>query len=713
MKTPIAESYPLKEIETGLWLPWDAPEKDFIYSDGERFERAITQILDSATDLSSSSEELEAAGIDWPTTYHLSKKRSHIIAGLNLGEDRRILEIGSGCGAITRYLSDQGHTIDGIEGSLSRAAIARKRCRDKSNVNIIVANYNDLKIPKETYHTALFIGVLEYAQRFGAQNIQPEQAVRQMVESTIDVLKPDGCLVVAIENRLGFKYIYGAGEDHYGVPYVGVAGYPTIPGELYERKKGIVTYSQDEWVQILSGIEGLHFEFYYPFPDYKMPDVVMSDSFVTNNKCAGNLTRKTPSYDPTSNWQAPVDEYSYWRHAAQIGSLGKVANSFGIVISKQPESIAEMLQFDFVCFPNQKRKNELQTKVEKKKLSQYVNRVRGSTQQTSNSFFRLDPQPDIYNSGKVLLDYWADILQARPDLSTLTHLVQELYKKKVRWLKQNRDERNNLDLTLLNILVDVDGHWHVFDREWFSTAPVAVETLMFRSLMYFACIYSQRLRFLAEIGWYTVFDFVDGCFAMLKLDFPSCYIDLVSLENKFQKYALKPQYYISAETRLAQRLNLIQDDHPNLDKFHPRLYFADNTGVFSNSRSIILENFLGSKQHHLVFPVFEASLQPGTLLKLRFDPADENSIQQKRTLKIYSMAVSIRQGGERKHLWASNNASEIAGKLKTCNMSKRKRQGMISYLVKHPDPQMLFEHRLPSDIANVGTIVFEVSLSFG
>jgi hypothetical protein len=126
-----------------------------------------------------------------------------------------------------------------------------------------------------------------------------------------------------------------------------------------------------------------------------------------------------------------------------------------------------------------------------------------------------------------------------------------------------------------------------------------------------------------------------------------------------------------------------------------------------------LENFLGSKHHHLVFPVFEASLQPGTLLKLRFDPADENSIQQKRTLKIYSMAVSIRQGGERRQLWASNDASEIAGKLKTCNMSKRKRQGMISYLVKHPDPQMLFEHRLPNDIANVGTIVFEVSLSFG
>ncbi len=57
MKTTIGKTHPLKEVDTGLWIPRDASKKKFAYSDGERFEKYLIRILDNASDLSSKSEE--------------------------------------------------------------------------------------------------------------------------------------------------------------------------------------------------------------------------------------------------------------------------------------------------------------------------------------------------------------------------------------------------------------------------------------------------------------------------------------------------------------------------------------------------------------------------------------------------------------------------------------------------------------------------------
>lgn len=47
-----------------------------------------------------------------------------------------ILEIGAGCGAITRYLGECGGNVLALEGSQD-AAIARARTRDLQNVTVV------------------------------------------------------------------------------------------------------------------------------------------------------------------------------------------------------------------------------------------------------------------------------------------------------------------------------------------------------------------------------------------------------------------------------------------------------------------------------------------------------------------------------------------------------------------------------------------------
>ncbi len=70
-------------------------------------DERIAGIVNGLADPSSLSSELRAAITDWPSQYHLSAKRANLLRPF--AEDlrgKRVLEIGAGYGAITRYLGE-------------------------------------------------------------------------------------------------------------------------------------------------------------------------------------------------------------------------------------------------------------------------------------------------------------------------------------------------------------------------------------------------------------------------------------------------------------------------------------------------------------------------------------------------------------------------------------------------------------------------------
>ena len=85
------------------------------------------------------------------------------------------------------------------------------------------------------------------------------------------LLKQDGKLILAIENKYGLKYWCGAREDHTGLPFDGINQY-----EL-GNKKG-KTFSRRELKDLLinSGFSNTYF--YYPLPDYKFPLHIYSEN---------------------------------------------------------------------------------------------------------------------------------------------------------------------------------------------------------------------------------------------------------------------------------------------------------------------------------------------------------------------------------------------------------------------------------------------------
>ena len=333
LKTPntVAQHNRFIENEHGVFQA-ASEARHFDYSDGAESEQLLRDILENAQDLSSDSKELQDKIVDWPTEYHLSATRANLLRSLELNGVKRVLELGCGCGSITRFLGEQREIqVDAIEGSASRANLARIRCRDLENVQISTANFNDVDVPESEYDLVLFVGVTEYAGRFSDLPTDQE-ALNELLVMGKRAAKSDGVILVAIENRLGMKYALGACEDHYAVPFLGLENYP--------KSTGIRTYSQSEWLDEINKAGFEQQRLFLPFPDYKIPTVILQHDCETST--ASDAISSIRSRDYSQPFCLGDQENYLWQTLAQAGTLSQHSNSFLWLMSNSAKRIDTM-----------------------------------------------------------------------------------------------------------------------------------------------------------------------------------------------------------------------------------------------------------------------------------------------------------------------------------------------------------------------------------
>jgi len=252
------------------------------YSDGEEVETFILNVFKEGRD----TLEVLANDNRWPVLCHLSPMRRNIVLPMDLSKEDVVLEIGSGMGAVTEPLSERVKKVDCIELSKMRSLANAYRNKDRDNVNIYVGSFNKIKLNKK-YDVIVLIGVLEYAELY----IEGSDPFKGFLKTLNNLLKPGGKIYIAIENRLGIKYLAGNPEDHWGKAYIGIEGYIT-------DKKGAKTFSKSELEKLLkdSGFSNLYF--YYPFPDYKLPKYIYSDEYLPkiSDDIPANVVYDTDSY---------------------------------------------------------------------------------------------------------------------------------------------------------------------------------------------------------------------------------------------------------------------------------------------------------------------------------------------------------------------------------------------------------------------------------
>ena len=289
-----------------------------LYSDGEIEDRML-KIAQKYGDIEYSSVIAEEKS--WPILYHFSHVRENIVNWLPITKKDHVLEIGSGCGAITGTLAEQAGQVQCIELSKKRSMINAYRHREKTNINILLGNFEEIE-PKlvEKYDWITLIGVFEYSEKY----IGTSEPYKEMLLRTKRHLKPNGKIVIAIENRLGLKYWAGCTEDHVGKYFEGIEG--------YANTEGIKTFSRKELENIIRKTGNWKIDFYYPYPDYKLPMTVYSDKHLPNK---GELNNTRYNFD-RERLQL-FDETRVYDGIINNGLLQEFFNSFLVILEEKAD----------------------------------------------------------------------------------------------------------------------------------------------------------------------------------------------------------------------------------------------------------------------------------------------------------------------------------------------------------------------------------------
>ena len=229
-------------------------------------EDRMKSIFLSSDYRSSASDFLASHITDWPSRYHLDRRRTNILRPINFDKSMRVLDVGAGTGVMSRYAAERGAEVVALEGDSMRAELASLRC-EGLNVDVRCGIVNDFD-DSEGFDLILVIGVLEYATNHPAGSSGFLKKLSQLLNS-------DGSIVIAIENQMGLAYWMGANEDHLNEPWVGLEGYVST--------STVKTFSKPVLSSLLTDAGFKHQNWLYPFPDYKLPLTILSDRAYMEN----------------------------------------------------------------------------------------------------------------------------------------------------------------------------------------------------------------------------------------------------------------------------------------------------------------------------------------------------------------------------------------------------------------------------------------------
>lgn len=288
-----------------------------LYCDGQDIEEELLEIVKNNPEEAYNKIIFERK--KWPILYHLSDVRGNIVNCIDFKSNESVLEIGAGCGAITSTLTDRVGKVTAIDLSKQRCLINAYKNKSKSNLEIIVGNFEDIEL-EERYDYITLIGVFEYAALY----ISTQNPYKDFLEKIKKYLKPNGKIIIAIENKYGMKYWAGCMEDHLSQYFVGLEG--------YKNTKSIRTFSKQELSEILNVSNLKNYKFYYPYPDYKFCNIIYSEDRLPQ---VGELDGKYPNFDlPRISL---FNETYVLNEVIKDGLFEIYSNSYLIIISKDEE----------------------------------------------------------------------------------------------------------------------------------------------------------------------------------------------------------------------------------------------------------------------------------------------------------------------------------------------------------------------------------------
>ncbi len=462
----------LTQDEFSVWRLKD--HTNFGYSDGAASEKYLHKVFDQVHDLSTHSTELESHIKDWPSEYHLSRKRAHLLSGFAFDPSLRVLEVGCGCGAITRHLGENFDQVVSVEGNMNRAHLARKRAKDLESVSVVCAPFQEIQFSQK-FDIIFCIGVFEYSGSF-IQGDDPYDAALQYFH---DMLTPNGMVVIAIENQFGLKYFSGAREDHLGVRFEGIQGYHQFPRRARTFGKVELDRQLRKYFR--------HIEFYYPYPDYKIPDCVISSDFLESGH-AGELISQLPTRDYSGFNHMRWDEASTTLELARNKMLEFFSHSFLVLAGRSTLSGVNFNQLAIMHSSGRKPMYSTKTRI----IRVHAGKIVAKKQRASNDYPTGNEPLKLVETESSWINtlsiYTQVNLRARNHTTSLSEifepckkwvesLIANSYKKHdIRWL-----EGVHVDSIWPNAYISETG-CNIIDREWVWEEKIRMNVVVIRAI---------------------------------------------------------------------------------------------------------------------------------------------------------------------------------------------------------------------------------------
>lgn len=248
---------------------------------------------------------------NWAILYHLTPIRKNLLDWYDFDKDKTLLEIGGGCGAFSGMFAKKLKKVSVVELSKRRAEIIYNRHKEHENLEIFAGNLNDINF-EDKFDYVTLIGVLEYAGKFTEGN----NPFKTFLQNAKSYLKPNGKLLIAIENKFGLKYFAGAREDHTARFFDSIENYP--------NDKSVQTFGKDELNELIKSVGFKSTKFYYPMPDYKLPKAIFSEDYLP--KVNDLFDIYSPNYD--QDRYALFNEREAFKNIIKNNQFEFFANSF-------------------------------------------------------------------------------------------------------------------------------------------------------------------------------------------------------------------------------------------------------------------------------------------------------------------------------------------------------------------------------------------------
>lgn len=423
----------------------------------------------------------------WPVLYHLSHLRENIVEWLPITGRMKVLEIGSGCGAITGALARKAAQVTCVELSGKRSRINAYRHMGADNVTIHVGNFQEIEpdLPCD-YDYVCLIGVFEYAQAY-IQSGRPYESFLGIIRKHV---KPEGHIAVAIENKFGLKYWAGCKEDHLGTYFSGLENYP---------EGGVVrTFTRDGLFQTAESCGFTQMQMYYPYPDYKFMTSLYSDRRLPQ---VGELSSNLRNFDRER--LLLFDEKKVFDTIIQEKQFPLFSNSYMLLLGPA-------LEEEYVKYSNDRRQEfcirtvQKETTegriIEKHPLSEaawehiertaqaahkLAERYEGSGLSINRCSLARTAQGAPYLQLEYLkglrLEEMLDDCLERNDVDGFQRLFDE-YLKRISCGAESRIA--DYDLIFANLIVPggINNEWNVIDYEWSFDRSIETKEIAFRAI---------------------------------------------------------------------------------------------------------------------------------------------------------------------------------------------------------------------------------------